>query len=141
MSLAPTHPEDYRNAIAKLSEVSPIASKQYLGLVGQTQDGNMVFIPGSYEKGYADSLLPPGLRPYYTWNLLVVGQLSDGTFVFPPSYESGLNHGRNDLRFAILAEGEKRLARENQDLWNSLDQLRDEIARLKNERQAKGTLS
>lgn len=124
----------------RLREVSPIASRQLLGLVGQTQDGSTVFLPGSYEKGYADSLLPPGLRPYYTWNLLVIGQLSDGTFVFPPSYESGRNHGRNDLRFAILAEGEKRLARDNQDLRNNLDQLRDEISRLKSERQSKGNL-
>lgn len=134
MSLASTNPEDYRNAIVRLREVSPVASKQWLGLVGQTQDGSTIFLPGSYEKGYADSLLPPGLRPYYTWNLLVIGQLSDGTFVFPPSYESGLNHGTNDLKFAILAEGEKRLARDNQDLRLRLDQLMDEIARLKSEK-------
>lgn len=149
-SITPTNQEDYRNAIARLREASPITNKQWLGLVGETMEGDTIFIPGSYEKGYSDSLLPPTQRPHYTWNLLIIGQLSDGTLVFPPSYDSGRSRGINDLKFAVLAEGERRLARKNQELEASntqikatleqantkLEQLQDEIGDIKNNRQS-----
>src|SRR5580692_8451651 len=114
MSIAPTNPEDYNKALAELLGKSPVVGKQMLGLVGQKSSGGMVFFPGSYEKGYGDSLLPVMQRPYYTLNLGILGQLSDGSIVFPPSYDEGRNQGSNDMKFAILAEGEKRLFRQQQ---------------------------
>jgi hypothetical protein len=131
MSISPANPEDYSKALAKLRQTDPIASKQLFDLIGQTSEGNVVFLPGSYEKGYRDSLLPRQQRPFYVVNLGIIGQLSDGTWVFPPSYDSGMNRGSNDLRFAILAEGQMRLVQRNQELERSFALMQEEFDRLK----------
>lgn len=127
MSLSPINPEDYNKALARLRESPPLIGKQMLGLVGHTRDGSLVFIPSSYEKGYSDSLLPPAQRPYYTLNLGVIGTLSDGTLVFPPSYDSGRTHGSTDLKFAILAEGEKRLIQQHLEFEANQRQVKDDF--------------
>lgn len=127
MSLIPIDDDAYRQVITYLRESSPIVQESLLGLVGQTSNGKVIFIPGSYRKGYLDSLLPSGERPLYTFNLGIVGQLSDGTWVFPPSYDSGLADGSNNLRFAVLAEGEKRLFERNRTLQSQQDELRRQL--------------
>ncbi len=148
MTLQPSG-EDYERALARLRETSPIASKQIFGLVGQTPNGNAIFIPGSYEKGYFDSLMPPAQRPRYTTNLGIIGQLSDERWVFPPSYDRGLDQGTSDLKFAILAEAERRLISQMQDLEATqaklmseleqtrikLEQMREELSHLKDKEQ------
>jgi hypothetical protein len=142
MSISPVNPEDYNRAITNLRRVSPIANKQLLGLVGETREGNLVLIPGSYERGYSNALLPPNQRPHYTLNLGIIGQLSDGTLVFPPSYNSGLSHGLNDLRFTIMVEVQKRQANRNQETATALEatqaklrELQEEVDRMKREKQ------
>ena len=127
MSLIPIDDDAYRQVITYLRESSPLVQESLLGLVGQTSNGKVIFIPDSYRKGYLDSLLPGGERPLYTFNLGIVGQLSDGTWVFPPSYDSGLADGSNNLRFAVLAEGEKRLFERNRTLQSQQDELRMQL--------------
>jgi hypothetical protein len=126
MSLA-NYPEDYENALAKIRNTKPVIRKQMLGLIGNGCDGSLIFIPGSYEKGYSDSLRRPGERPSYILNLGLIGKLSDGTWVFPPSYDAGLANGTNDLKFAILAEGEKRLMNQAQEFEAAQRQMRADI--------------
>ncbi len=132
--------EDYERALARLRQTSPITSRQLAGLVGQTQNGNAIFIPGSYERGYSDSLRPISQRPYYVVNFGIIGQLSDGRWVFPPSYDSGLNQGSTDLKFAILAEGQRRLVRQIAEfettqtrLMNELEQARAKLEQTREE--------
>lgn len=148
MSLQP-YSEDYEKALATLRQSPAIVSKQLLGIVGQTPDGNTIFIPGSYEKGFADALVPQAQRRQYVMNLGVIGQLSDGQWVFPPSYDRGLRQGTDELRFAVLAEGERRLMRQVQELESaqsrmthelertreSVSHLEDELRRIKESRQ------
>jgi hypothetical protein len=133
LSITPTTPEDYNNAISKLRATLPVANKEWLGLIGRTSNGETIFLPGSYEKGYTDSLLPSSQRPDYAWNLLFIGQLSDGSIVFPPSYDNGRSHGMNDLRFALLAEGEIRLARETHQIKDDLARANATLAKLQEE--------
>jgi hypothetical protein len=127
LSLIPIDDDAYRQVIAYLRESSPIVEERLGGLVGQTSNRKVIFVPGSYRKGYFDSLLPSGERPQYTFNLGIVGQLSDGTWVFPPSYDSGLAEGSDNLRFAVLAEGEKRLFERNRTLQSQQDELRRQL--------------
>ena len=123
---------DYDHALQNLRRVNPIASEQFLGLTGTTRDGRFVFVPSSYRMGYQNATLPAAQRPNYTLNLGIIGQLSDGHWVFPPTYDAGLRDGSNDLRFAVLAEGEKRLFDENQGLHQEIEELRSKIQDLLN---------
>jgi hypothetical protein len=125
--MVPIDDDAYRQVVTYLRESSPVIQESLLGLVGQTSSGKIIFIPGSYRKGYLDSLRPSGERPQYTVNLGIVGQLSDGTWVFPPSYDGGLVDGSNSLRFAVLAEGEKRLFEQNRTLQSQQDELRRQL--------------
>ena len=158
MSLTPINPDDYSRAIVELQGKSPVASKRMLGLVGEKSNGGLVFFPGSLEKGYRDYLLPVAQRPHYTLNLGIIGQLSDGSLVFPPSYDEGRNQGSNDMKFAILAEGERRLLRQQQEqqqrfelsqlsmksefereresMQSTIRQLQEEVDRIKSENQS-----
>lgn len=129
MHIVETNPDDYNNALISLRSNEPIVTEQFYGLVGQTMNGRLVFVPSSYRKGYSDALLPVRDRPYYTLNLIVIGQLSDGSWVFPPSYDNGIREGLTDLKFSILAQGEKRLFNENQKLIHQHDELRKELER------------
>lgn len=119
--------DDYHRALAFLRSNSPITEEIFFRLVGRTINGGFVFLPQSYRKGYRDSLLPDGERPHYILNLVIIGQLTDGTLVFPPSYDEGLKAGLNDLRFAILAEGEKRLFQETHKLSRDNKELQKKL--------------
>jgi len=74
-----------------------------------------------------------------TLNLLgLIGQLSNRTWIFMPSYDRGLalgNERQNNLKFAILAEGERRLFQEVQSQRQSQAQLEaqlgDALAKIK----------
>jgi hypothetical protein len=124
--------EDYERALARLRETPPVVSRHVLGLFGQTTNGSAVFIPDSYQRGYRDSLIPPGQRPHYVTNLGVIGQLSNGKWVFPPSYDHGLNQGSNDLKFAILAEGQRRLMQQIRELEGTQARLTNELEQTRN---------
>ena len=46
-------------------------------------------------------------------DFLLVGLLSDGNWVFLPSYIDGINDAKNELKFAILAEVQRRIFEDN----------------------------
>ena len=50
--------------------------------------------------------------------VLAVGQTSGGDWVFLPSYFQGVDAARNELRFALLAEGQRRLFNETLEGWS-----------------------
>ena len=110
---------DLARAVINLQQQPPVSQKYMFGLVGQTTNGRTVPFPSSYEKGYFDALLPPSNRPVYILNLIIIGQLSNGSWVFPPSYDAGVQGGLQALKFAVLAEGERRLFNEMHSLRNS----------------------
>lgn len=123
----PTDSSDYDNALASLQTFNPIASEQFWGLTGTTHGGRLVWVPASYRMGYRNAAMQSNRRPQYSLNLGIVGQLTDGRWVFPLSYDEGLRDGLNDLRFAVLAEGERRLFNENRRLQREIELLRAKI--------------
>lgn len=98
--------EDKQKAIARLSQSSPIAPG-YGWLSGQRFDGRTVWFPGSYLAGYR-SFLAGGTLTIRSEFLGFIGQLSDGTIAYLPSFSDGIRDARNDLRTAILAEAQRR---------------------------------
>jgi hypothetical protein len=131
MSISAINPEDYQNALRKLQQTLPISSKHLLGLVGKKPSGSLVLVPGSFERGYFDSFISPLQRPHYALNLGVVGQLSNGAWVFPPSYDAGLKEGTNNLKAAILAEGIARLMRERERIELAYRQIAAQLEELR----------
>lgn len=111
--LSPLERQDYLSKIASLRQQDVVTSRGFLDLYGYAENGEFVLAPNSFAKGYQDSFLLPNQRPYITLNLLgLFGKLSNGTWIFIPSYSRGLTYGnerQSNLKFAILAEGERRL--------------------------------
>ena len=88
--------------------LDPITYHYYFNLfVGKTKEGTICYFPESYRKGYQDFLegrkLSIELEPF------AIGQSSAGDWVFLPSYFQGVDAARNELKFALLAEGQRRL--------------------------------
>ena len=70
----------------------------------------MCYFPESYRKGYQDFL--DGRKLLLELEMLAVGQTSGGDWVFLPSYFQGVDAAKNELRFALLAESQRRLFNE-----------------------------
>ena len=128
-----TQRREYLERVSSIRVHNPVPS-DFLGMAGYSDNGQLVLIPGSFREGYRDALTPPSQRRYLTVNLFIIGWLSDGTMVFPPSYWRGFNYGvrqANEVKFAVLAEGERRLFEDNQELGWKLErtetQLKEEI--------------
>lgn len=129
--------EDYARALAVLQQNVPVTREYLFGIIGETATGRTVFFPSSFRKGYFDALLPLSSRPYYVFDLLIIGKLSDDTWVFPPSYNDGLQTGINDLKFAILAEGQKRLYRKLEEMEAQLKDLQEKPSKLSEDKEEK----
>ncbi len=116
--LTPYERQTYLDRIEQVRNHNVIADKGFLDLYGHTESGEFILGPNSYSRGYRDSFLPANRRPYLVVNLFgVFGKLSDGSWIFIPSYNRGSNLGtqrQNDLKFEVLAEGERRLYQEMQ---------------------------
>lgn len=131
--------EDKQQAIARLSESGPIAPG-YGWLSGQRFDGRVVWFPGSYLAGYR-SFLAGGTLTIRSEFLGLIGQLSDGTIAYLPSFSDGIRDARNDLRTAILAEAQRRIfaeiseinrraEEEKRALQEKINALADKVAKL-----------
>ena len=100
--------------------------REYLGVAGWSEAGDFVLFPNSYRQGYSDALtLDDSERRRLVSDWLVVGALSDGTIVYPPSYRRGVEYGiqrGNELKFSILAENGLRQANENRGLVERQEQ-------------------
>lgn len=136
-SALPDRPE-YQERVALAMGHNPV-SNDFLGIVGWAESGQFVLATGSYTRGYQDAL---SSRPEssLTWDILILGMLSDGTLVFPPSYRQGFRHGMqriNEIRLSVLAEGERRLfaadeakAQQLEDLTGKLDEVMTRVQEL-----------
>lgn len=134
--LSPTERQQYLARIEALKQQNVVPSRGFLNLYGYTENGEFVIAPDSFALGYRHGLSPYSPRPSIVLNLLgLFGQLSNGIWVFLPTYNRGFSYGQskqNDLKFAILAEGEKTLFQANADLTRRVTELENELNRLRN---------
>jgi len=94
--------------INSLKGIDPIMYHYYFNLfMGKTKEGTVCYFPESYRKGYQDFL--DGRKLLIELELFAIGQSSGGDWVFLPSYFQGVDAARNELKFALLAEGQRRL--------------------------------
>lgn len=99
---------DQETIINSLKNIDPIAYHYYFNLfMGKTKEGTVCYFPDSYRKGYQDFL--DGRKLLIELELFAVGQSANGDWVFLPSYYQGVDTARNELKFALLAEGQRRL--------------------------------
>lgn len=100
-----SHPEQ-EIIIKSLKDVDPISYHYYFNFfIGKTRDGNVCYFPESYRRGYRDFL--DGKELSIELELYAIGQSSRGEWVYLPSYFQGANAAKNELRFALLAEGQR----------------------------------
>lgn len=98
---------DQETIINSLKNIDPIAYHYYFNLfMGKTKEGTVCYFPDSYRKGYQDFL--DGRKLLIELELFAVGQSTNGDWVFLPSYYQGVDTARNELKFALLAEGQRR---------------------------------
>jgi hypothetical protein len=94
--------------IKSLKDVDPISYHYYFNFfIGKTRDGHICYFPESFRKGYLDFLDDKELS--LELELYAMGQTSTGEWVYLPSYFQGVYAAKNELRFALLAEGQRRL--------------------------------
>jgi hypothetical protein len=104
----PISPSEQEIIINSLKNTDPITYHYYFNLfVGKTKEGTVCYFPESYRKGYQDFL--DGRKLLIELEPLAIGQSSAGDWVFLPSYFQGVDAARNELKFALLAEGQRRL--------------------------------
>jgi hypothetical protein len=98
---------DQKTIINSLKNIDPVAYHYYFNLfMGKTKEGTVCYFPDSYRKGYQDFL--DGRKLLIELELFAVGQSANGDWVFLPSYYQGVDTARNELKFALLAEGQRR---------------------------------
>lgn len=98
---------DQKTIINSLKNIDPIAYHYYFNLfMGKTKEGTVCYFPDSYRKGYQDFL--DGRNLLIELELFAIGQSTNGDWVFLPSYYQGVDTARNELKFALLAEGQRR---------------------------------
>jgi hypothetical protein len=115
---------DYTNAVEKLYNIDPIAKGSNFFFGRKKDDGQIIYFPESYRIGYKNFLNQNQVWVQMDF-LLVVGLLSDGNWVFLPSYRDGINDAKNELKFAILAEGQRRIFEDNKRANYGLDKQRN----------------
>ncbi len=121
---------DYTNAVAKLYDIDPI-SKGSNFFFGRKKDvGQIIYFPESYRIGYKNFLNGNQVWVQMDFLFLLIGLLSDGNWVFLPSYRDGINDARNELKFAILAEGQRRIFEDNKRANSELDKQHKELEEL-----------
>jgi hypothetical protein len=115
---------DYTNAVAKLYNIDPIAKGSNFFFGRKKDDGQVIYFPESYRIGYKNFL--NGNQVWVQMDfLLLLGLLSDGNWVFLPSYTDGINDAKNELKFAILAEGQRRIFEDNKRSNDELEKQRN----------------
>jgi hypothetical protein len=104
----PISQPEQETIINSLKSIDPIMYHYYFNLfMGKTKEGTVCYFPESYRKGYQDFL--DGRKLLIELELFAIGQSSGGDWVFLPSYFQGVDAARNELKFALLAEGQRRL--------------------------------
>ena len=120
---------DYTNAVANLYDIDPISKGSNFFSGRKKDDGQIIYFPESYRIGYKNFL--NGNQVWVQMDFfLLIGLLSDGNWVFLPSYRDGINDAKNELKFAILAEGQRRIFEENKRANSELDKQHKELEEL-----------
>jgi len=115
----PISQPEQENIINSLKNIDPVTYHYYFNLImGRTKEGNVCYFPESYRKGYQDFL--DGRKLLVELELLAMGQSSSGDWVFLPSYFQGVDAARNELKFALLAEGQRRLFDDTSKAWQEV---------------------
>jgi hypothetical protein len=110
---------DQQNDIkAALKDIDPILPGSTF-FIGRTKNRRTIYFPQSYEIGFRNFLEGNPLRVQI--DLFTIGQLSNGQWVFLPSYIDGINDAENEFKFALLAEGQSRLFDENKITIDKLE--------------------
>lgn len=135
--LSPTERQEYLSRVQALYQQNIVPTRGFLNLYGYTESNEFVLAPDSYAVGYRHGLNPYAPHPTITLNLFgLFGQLTDKTWIFLPSYTRGFSYGQskqNDLKFAILAEGERRLFQANADAQKNIHDLTKKVSELERE--------
>lgn len=106
--MSPVSQLDQETIINSLRSTDPVTYHyQFNMFIGKTKDGALCYFPESYRRGYQDFL--DGQKLLIELELLSIGQCSDGNWVFLPSYFQGVEAARNELKFVLLAESQRRL--------------------------------
>ena len=121
---------DYTNAVAKLYDIDPISKGSNFFFGRKKDDGQIIYFPESYRIGYKNFLNGNQVWIQMDFLFLLIGLLSDGNWVFLPSYRDGINDAKNELKFAILAEGQRRIFEDNKRANSELDKQHKELEQL-----------
>jgi hypothetical protein len=121
---------DYTNAVAKLYDIDPISKGSNFYFGRKKDDGQIIYFPESYRIGYKNFLNGNQVWIKMDFLFLFISLLSDGNWVFLPSYRDGINDARNELKFAMLAEGQRRIFEDNKRANNELDKQHKELEEL-----------
>ena len=121
---------DYTNAVAKLYDIDPISKGSNFFFGRKKDDGQIIYFPESYRIGYKNFLNGNQVWVRMDFLFLLIGLLSDGNWVFLPSYRDGINDAKNELKFAILAEGQRRILEDNKRANSELDKRHKELEEL-----------
>ena len=121
---------DYTNAVAKLYDIDHISKGSNYFLGRKKNDGQIIYFPESYTIGYKNFLNGNQVWVQMDFLFLLTGLLSDGNWVFLPSYRDGINDAKNELKFAILAEGQRRIFEDNKRANSELDKQHKELEEL-----------
>ena len=121
---------DYTNAVAKLYDIDPISKGSNFFFGRKKDDGQIIYFPESYRIGYKNFLNGNQVWVRMDFLFLLIGLLSDGNWVFLPSYRDGINDAKNELKFAILAEGQRRIFEDNKRANSELDKQHKQLEEL-----------
>jgi len=113
--------------VAKYRNQPQIVSKGVFGIVGQTNSGETILFPDSFQRGYEYELTPPNQRPRKQFEVmgLIMGT-SDGHTNYLPSYNEGRELAKEVKTYAIVAKI-KQLATENTSLKNTVKNLSSKL--------------
>ena len=121
---------DYTNVVAKLYDIDPISKGSNFFFGRKKDDGQIIYFPESYRIGYKNFLNGNQVWVQMNFPFLLLGLLSDGNWVFLPSYRDGMNDAKNELKFATLAEGQRRTFEDNKRANSELDKQHKELEEL-----------
>jgi hypothetical protein len=119
---------DYTNAVEKLYNIDPIAKGSNFFFGRKKDDGQIIYFPESYRIAYKNFLNQN--QVWVQMDFLLVGLLSDGNWVFLPSYIDGINDAKNELKFAILAEVQRRVFEDNKKSNDEIGKQHKELEEL-----------
>ena len=116
--------------VAKQRNQPQIVSKGAFGIVGQTNSGETIMFPDSFQRGYEYELTPRNQRPKKQYEAmgLIMGT-SDGHTNYLPSFNEGRELAKEVKTQAIVAKI-KQVATENISLKNIVNNLSSKLDNL-----------